>query len=289
MIVNNINNKNKNKSLYKFQPKFDATMAILMVILMFVIGVSIGAYEYQLKIQAHAITSISMGKLTTGTVLGNPTIINVRLSNTCLAMIKNNDTSECPTYKKILPFDNSNKMLSGRFVTDKNGFFHRLVPNTLYHYQMYLSSQTIVLLDPDPRAMEYGKNITIVPNGTLNYALTDDAMSLSSTKGTGDNIVSLNYINRTEYHQRSVASDCQSAEIEYSYFLLNDTINYLKSNCKITHFKEATIIPMKLKPADIKNSVTLKYNNWVKTEAIPISKKNCLKNYCPVTDNIWKK
>jgi hypothetical protein len=242
----------------------------LIIILMFIIGVSIGQIILSQKM-AHAVTSINLGSITTGTVLGTPTFIGVKLSGTCIAMVKLNQTDDCPSYKMIFPFDNTNQQISGKFVTT-NGFFHRLTSHTQFHYQMYKTEDTIIMIDPDAAAMQYGKTITIVPP-EFTYKLNSD----NATNGT-----------RTQYYDRYVSSDCKQATISYSASLLNDTIVYLKNNCVgKSSFVEKKQIPLPVHKLDYNTAIS-KYYAWLK-EAKKESSKNCITQKCIIPDTRWKK
>ena len=238
----------------------------LMIILALLIGMSIGSYIYNSK-TAHAVPEISMGKLTTGTILGNPIFITVKLSGTCIAMVKLNQTDECPSYKILFPVDNTNQMISGKFVTT-NGFFHRLTSHTQFHYQMYKTGDTIIMIDPDPMAMEYGKNIEIVPHG-LKYTLAKTNVSTNNT--------------RIDYIGRFVDAGCKNAIISYSPSLLNDTINYLKNNCVATstNFNSTHKYEQQEHKTDPNSSAIHKYMVWLK-QAKDSNKSNCITKKCKV-------
>lgn len=195
-------------------------------------------------------SSISLGSIITGSVYTtSPTLITIDLSNQCLALVKHNQTSECPTYKKILPYDNSNQMLSGKFVTTDN-FFHRQLTNTINHWGLYAPGTWIVMIDPDYNAIIHSKEISLVPS--LTYIIKDQTVGSNHT--------------RNEYHDRYVDPGCTSAEIVYSDFLLNDTIHYLESGCTITKYNETKIISTPNKtPIDYKNPFSsLRLQNQLK-------------------------
>lgn len=269
-------------STMMFKPKFDKTMGALLVILMLIIGMSIGGYIYQSKL-AHG-ESYNLGKITIGTIAGTPKLIGITLSQTCITLVKSNSTDDdCPSYKDLIKYDNTNQFISGKFVTT-NGFFHRAnmassSNNNFHHYQMYGSNKTLIMIDPDQPSMVYGQTITIVPHGLVWVSTVDPIKN---------NI-------RTQYHDRSVSSDCKTAKVTNKNFLfgnrtislLNDTIAYLESGCKITSFNNTQTIVMKETPADYKHCVICAYKDWlkkVKTE----SSKNCINYKCAIPDTRWK-
>jgi len=202
---------------------------LLGTILVLVIG-----FSYS---EANA-TTVSLGNLVTGGVYTlNPDLITVDLSNECLTLIKHNDTSQCPTYKAILPYDNSNQLISGKFVATQ-GFFHRLQTSTVNHWGMYPPGKWTIMIDADYRAIVHSKEITIVPS--LTFINKDDSVG--------------NDHNRIEYQNRYVYPSCTGAEIVYSDSLLNDTIKYLESGCKTTSYDNKVVkhTPDKT-PFDFKN------------------------------------
>jgi len=239
----------------------------LIIILMFVIGMTIGSYIYNSKI-ANAITTINAGSLTTGTILGNPTIIGIQLSNTCIKMVQENQTNDCPSYYKLKGLDTTNQMMSGKFVFT-NGYYHRLAPQTKNHYQMYKTDQTIIMLDPDYMSTYLGKTILIVPQGFSYHSNLDNA-----TNGT-----------RTEYLEY-VSPDCKQATISYNATILNNTISYLKSGCTTKSFVEKKVIPL---PAPHKldyNTAISKYKAWLE-QAKKQHSENCIIKKCKTVKNIY--
>jgi len=78
-------------------------------------------------------------------------IFTIKLSNTCIQAHKNNVTTICPTYEDLLQYDNTNHDISGKFVTDDNGFFHREAPKMDKHCKFYLPSvySLVIVVDPD--------------------------------------------------------------------------------------------------------------------------------------------
>lgn len=245
-------------------------MAFLLISLFFIVGVTISQYILNEKL-AHATTSVNLGKLTTGTVLGNPSIIGIQLSSTCVKMVQQNQTNDCPSYYQLRSMDTTNQMLSGKFKFT-NGYYHRGNPQTSNHYQMYKTGQIVIMLDPDYASMYFGQTIIIVPKG-FTYKLNADQVK----NGT-----------RQQYYDRYVTSDCKQATISYSEQLLNDTITYLESSCKITSFNEKKDIPLPVHPPDYKDAAWYKYYAWLQ-----IAKKqhseNCITKKCVMPDTRWKK
>lgn len=78
-------------------------------------------------------------------------IITLSLSNGCLQAHKNNVTSICPTYKDLMQFDNTDQGISGKFVTEDNGFYHRADTKYEKHCNFYQPQlfPVVIVVDPD--------------------------------------------------------------------------------------------------------------------------------------------
>ena len=62
--------------------------------------------------------------------------VGISLSKSCIAMIKNNFTTDCPTYDEILVLfpDNTNQDISGKFVY-KDGYLQRDTTKYINHFK----------------------------------------------------------------------------------------------------------------------------------------------------------
>jgi hypothetical protein len=79
-------------------------------------------------------------------------------------MIRHNFTTTCPTYKQLIQLDNSNS-ISGKFITDSDGFFHRGDEVVQNSYKFYWNdSQIRIIVDPPGSMMDRMKMIYIQPN-----------------------------------------------------------------------------------------------------------------------------
>lgn len=76
-------------------------------------------------------------------------IIGIQLSRTCLQMEKFNVSSNCPTYKDLLQFDNTVKSMSGDF-TNESGVWLREQSKYKKHCNFYHPSAFPLLLVVDP-------------------------------------------------------------------------------------------------------------------------------------------
>lgn len=186
--------------------------------------------------------------------------ITIELSNTCLRLIKNNMTARCPTYTELIKFDNTNQKISGSFINDT--WYHREKPYIINHDLMYTdSSKTIICVDCSKAVMMKAKNIIIEASSFI-YKLGSDSHITNNT--------------RHQYSMRYV-DGCSEARLAWSDWLLNDTINYLKSGCTKTQFKEKETIYKTYTKFDITTSQAYKNQKWIE-EAKKLSKTNCIKS-----------
>src|SRR2546426_8615238 len=85
----------------------------------------IGTLSYS---DAYAVTYT----ITNGTLLSKSHLIGIQLSQDCLIMLKNGIKNNCLTYDKLTFLDNTNPLLSGRWV--EKPFLHRDHPTVTNHY-----------------------------------------------------------------------------------------------------------------------------------------------------------
>lgn len=210
--------------------------------------------------------------VTEGKIRGNyGNFITIELSRTCLAQVKANLTTKCPTYQELEKFDTTNKKISGKFEFDDFGFYHRGKP--LYkNYQLSYTPAKfplVVCVDCSDQIFRNSKTIFVE---AFDYVF----------KNNKDNVIK--NFTRYEYSSRSV-KDCHEAMIAYSPFLLNDTINFLNSGCTKTEFNDTKSIYMTPKPiGDRMQYKEYQYQKWLKdakATAQELAKQKC-KNKCDV-------
>ena len=178
-------------------------------------------------------------------------IIGIELSKTCITLIKNNMDSACPTYEELLLLDDSNTDISGRFIYDESGFYHRDTPQLQNSHRWYdFVNYPILIVDP-PSGYNLS-TIEILPN------LDTYVMAQSN--------VSTENFSRTIYHDRYIDS-CKTAKINSANwkFLLPDTIAHMRSGCteSSTNYDEVEIIFTPLTPIDITQSPNYQYEQWL--------------------------
>ncbi len=189
------------------------------------------------------------------------TKIGVSLSKTCETMVKNNFTSNCPTYKQLIQLDSSNTDISGKFTTDEDGFFHRGNEDVSDSYKYYWNDDTIrIFVDPPGNMADRIKMIYIQPNFDVytvraDRTVNDEFEIIIGNKtlsyGNQTKLITFDVRNQTEqfsiiqYHDRYL-NKCQESTINADNwkFLLPDTIHLMRNDCdrSFTQFEEREII-----------------------------------------------
>jgi hypothetical protein len=190
------------------------------------------------------------------------------LDNTCLTFLKNNITTDCPTYEDIITLfpDTSNRKITGEFGYN-HGIYQRL-PTKLINSFGYYQYRDSNILFVDPPSEYRGKiNVIEIKANLQEYLLpkhgTYNAANHSLTMGYG----------------RYVDS-CRTAYIDsgqWSY-LLGDSINYLDKNCAedaTTFVSKVTTQLTKVKH-DITTSYKWKLAEWQKESLLKCGTKVCL-------------
>jgi len=117
-------------------------------------------------------------------------IIGIQLSRTCLQMEKYNVSSNCPTYKDLLQFDNTMKSMSGSF-TNENGVWTREKSNYKDHCNFYHPAgfPLLIVVDPDG-CWQRERGIKMI----FINAITPDKMlyKLTADKSMANNLRDLN-------------------------------------------------------------------------------------------------
>ena len=91
--------------------------------------------------------------------------VSIRLSQTCLTLIKSGHPTDCPTYRELKEkFDNTDPRFSGGFVD--YGYDIRRDNPTIKNYWNYyeqIPNWKIITVDPDAKMMQKGMLIEIAP------------------------------------------------------------------------------------------------------------------------------
>ena len=145
--------------------------------------------------------------------------VGITLSKTCIAMIKNNMTTACPTYEAILALfpDNTNQNISGKFIY-KDGYLQRGSTNYINHFKFYTYQPVTTWVDPPGDVVGRIATITIEPK-LPEYLVSESQKLINNTMTVG--------------HSRYVDPLCYRATITATdwIFLTGDTMNYMFHNC----------------------------------------------------------
>ena len=181
------------------------------------------------------------------------------LDNTCLVFLKNNLTTNCPTYDLInLLFpDTSNRKISGDFVI-KQGIYHRQEPQYEHHFNNYRydENKDRIWIDPPGDVIDKLKLITITPHDFI-YKIGGQTIT-NNTLLTGVS--------------RYIDPHCSSAIITANnfLFLLGDTMQTLKKKCapNSSLFNDTKIETWEKTKHDITTSYKYKLDTWIKESKI---------------------
>lgn len=175
--------------------------------------------------------------------------IGIRLSQTCITLIKNNMSSTCPDYRILqeLDFDTSHKY-SGE-IKFFDGYWHR-EPFLKNDHMIYdLKDEYNIFLDPSGDISQRVRMITIT-SGFNQYLLAEDLKKHNDVR---------------TIHKDRFVSDCNDALINANTWLetLADTINYLRTGCKGTLLNTVEEFTDEKTHTDIDTSFRTKHNEWL--------------------------
>ena len=221
------------------------------------------------------------------------TKIGIKMSSTCETMLKNNFTTNCPTYKQLEYLDTSDISISGNFTTDENGFYHRGDEIVNESYKFYWEdTATRVFVDPPSSMVDKMKMIYIQSNfNTFIFPqdiAIDDKFEIQITNKTdvyGENTKFTEYRDRVKIESFGLVSyndryidDCKIATINADdwQFLVEDTLHFMINNCDIdyTNFEEREITSPTKTEIDLTTSPNWVYQQWVKNTV-----ENCTSKY----------
>ena len=176
------------------------------------------------------------------------------LSNTCLTMLKNNVSSNCPTYDQLLLLfpDTSDRKISGDFVLKDNIIQREKAPYK-DHFEFYrYDDKDTMWIDPPADILEKIKLITITP--------------YDFTYKIGKQVITNNTV--IVGQSRYISPNCGSAILTANnyLFLLGDTMRFMKSNCNPseTNFDELKIRSWERTKHDITTSYKWQLDKWIK-------------------------
>ena len=191
------------------------------------------------------------------------------LDNTCLTMIRNNVSSDCPTYEDIITLfpDTSIRDVSGDFgYTD--GIYQRFPTKWTNSFEYYRFSNTSLLfVDPPPETRTRINLIEIKAN-------LDDYLLRGKIKSYNpiDHTLTLGY-------GRYVDS-CRTAYVDASQwsYLVGDSIQYMSGGCtdNSTTFNSKKITYLNKTKHDIATSYKWKLEQWYKESLLKCGTRICI-------------
>lgn len=223
-------------------------------------------FLFGLLITTALVISISPPVEATFKSLGSHSI-GISLSKNCTILLKNNLTTNCPSYNVLEQLDTSNQEISGKFEY-KDGYYQRGSAQTKEHYNYYsFIDDWIIFVDPPGNTMDRVKLITI-ENNFETYFTGEDMGTFSNETGTYRTFKQSIYVN----------DRCNSGTIDGKQWkeLLPDMIFYLRNNCNddFKLFNETKVVLMSLTTHDITTSQKYIHDQWVK-DALERCKQKC--------------
>lgn len=212
---------------------------------------------------------------------GKNKLIGIRLSSTCISLLKSNTNTTCPTYQDLLPFDSSDIRISGNFTFDEKGFFYRQEPSLKKSWELYRQ-------DPKPRnIVDPPKGMTdiipqIIIESNFDTYLLQGQLTINpeykivteqvKSKVTGKTRT-LQYQNKTQefatiqFHDRYIDDKCLVARINSEVWqkLLPDTLLHLRMGCTddSTQFNERVIIYQNKTKINRMDHKWYQYQEWL--------------------------
>jgi hypothetical protein len=185
---------------------------------------------------------------------GDNKFINIVLSNSCLTLIENNMTTNCPTYRELKGlYDNTLEHVSGKFV-DHGYDIKREDPKYKNYWKYYqaLPNWKIITVDPDAEIMQRGVTITIQATEFTyleNMKSYDKTPSYNQTKSE-----------RYEWHNVKYHDHCSKVMMAPDLDLLPDIINNIWDNCEK---QEPNVIELFFEDMETKDSQWYAYSTWL--------------------------
>ena len=196
---------------------------------------------------------------------GDNKFINIVLSKSCLQLINNNMTTDCPTYTELRQqWDNTIPHVSGEWVETEFDI-KRESPKykNYWNYYQALPNWKIITVDPDAKIMDRGITITIMASDFIYHENIDSSNKSPSYNNTG--AVKFQWEN-VKYHD-----NCRKVMMAPDMDLLAGIINNLWDNCDS---QEPTVIELLFEKMDSTTSQFYAYSSWL-TDAMEKCKEKC--------------
>ena len=188
-------------------------------------------------------------------------VLVIEYNQVCQTLITHHINSTCPHLSVLKKYDTSDKHVSGKFIKQGDDFI-RTQPQLKNHWLYYQKQIVCVVCEVPLDKPDLFSVIFIKPSGFV-YTLQNDNVTKGSYKF---------------YKDRYSTPDCITTTIgsdKNFEFLLNDTIHYVLSGCKITSLNIN-------QTSSIKNDIPIQYDNPFSTlhykKQVDDMKKNGIPN-----------
>lgn len=206
-------------------------------------------------------------------------------SEACQKMINIHDYSSCPPLSELVKFDTSNQNISGKFLLQKDGTIIRTPPQIRNHYVFYTDKiKVCVGCQIDLGNPDIVQLMFIEPRG-FSYTIHDFTTTVEQNSNI-NSTVNVNSIAASMliHYDVFVDTSCLTANLDYTPFLMNDTINYMESGCKIAHYNKTTTTLSPHHVIDYGNIPQYKYMGYVKA-SLKANTGNCITQKCITVPN----
>lgn len=185
-------------------------------------------------------------------------LVGLVLAKSCTVLIKNNFPTNCPTYEDLAVLDSSNTLVSGSFVYDDDGFYHREEPKYQNSWNWYKHDDEIRLIVDPSGGLEDRIPTIIITNNLGIYTTPED-------RKIGDD-------NVRQYREGRYIENCWTASVSDQLWgsVLTDTVNMLRTGCTETTYNEIKREALETTEIDITTSPFWQYTQWLNE-----TKNNC--------------
>ena len=181
--------------------------------------------------------------------------ISIALSQACENMIKQNVSSNCPAYATLIDlFDNTNEMVSGKFI-EKDNDLRRDDNQMTKHWEFYPQNgfETVVMVDPDVLYMRQAVNIEVQSND-FRVANIWGGQSKQSSFVNGT---------ITSYNGLSVDKDCTRINTSPDLQRITNVIGFAISGCTEQFDIQPNVMKLNATEFDKTDSQYYKYQEWL--------------------------
>lgn len=191
----------------------------------------------------------------------------IMLGQSCLTMIKNNVTSDCPTYETlnaVFP-DTSDNRISGEFIFVDGLFQRGKTLNDHSEFYRYETDKKRNWIDP-PADIRGKLRMIIIEPSLPEYKIKGNQLFYNGTNGGSAEMV--------VGHSRYTNPNCSQSTVtaENWLFVLGDTMRYMGKNCdeEFTYLETIKTRILERTEFDIRDSYKWKLSQWVQE-----SKERC--------------